>query len=128
MNAKQDRADEANRLLRVIAFCGRRFFNHNGGVSQFSVERDGKVWFTDSYSGRRIYTQHRGRWRGFTNGGTLRTLIEQLRDYIRTGDRPALNLGPWPVHICDGDLWGYGHDMQKVRDAAANIWPQGEAK
>lgn len=36
------------------------------------------------------------------------------------GDREYLTgyLGPWHEWGCDGDLWGYGEDMQLVRDVA----------
>ena len=108
-------------MIEAIAGCGRRFFFHNGVISGFSVDHAGKVWFVDSYSGRRVYTHDKGPWRGFTNGGTLRTLIERLRDFIRTGEQQALGLGPWPAWVCNGDLWGYGSDMQTVRDAARDI-------
>lgn len=51
----------------------------------------------------------------------MRALIEQLRNYIQTGNPQKLSLGPWPKWICDGDLWGYGEDMQQVRDAATRL-------
>lgn len=116
--AKQLRADTANKLIEVIANCGRRFFRHEDVIAGFAVDHRSRIWFTDAYSKRRIYTAYRYEWRGFTNGGTMRTLIEQLRDYIRTGELQRLGLGPWPQWYCDGDLWGYGEAMQQVRDAA----------
>jgi hypothetical protein len=115
------RADTANEFLAVIASCGRRFFRHDDAVYAFSVDERARVWFTDSYSKRRIYTHYPHEWRGFTNGGTMRGLVERLRDYIMTGAPQRLNLGPWPKHYCDRDLWGYGDDMQRVRDAAARL-------
>jgi len=89
-------------------------------VSHFEIIR-GHVYLRDEYRGKLIYTHYAGDWRGFTNGGTMRNLIIHLRDYIRTGAPQKMNLGPWPEWICDGDLWGYGDDMQTVRQAAARL-------
>lgn len=118
---KSERAEIANQLVSAISACGRRFFAHDDRTARFEVDPRGRVWFIDAYSQRRIYTHYRYEWRGFTNGGTLRELIERLRDYIRTGERQRLNLGPWPQCYCDGDLWGYGDDMHTVRSAAARL-------
>lgn len=129
INPKVDRAELCNALLITIGDCGRRFFWHNPRAygdkvsppryAFFSVDR-GRVYFTDDYSQKRIYTHWtRDEWRGFSHGGTLRDLVIALRDFIRTGEpiKPGY-LGPWPAYICDGDLWGYGADMAKVRQAA----------
>ena len=118
---KRMRANRANQFISVIASCGRRFFHYEARVSSFEVDDQGRIWFVDAYSQMRIYTHNRYKWKGFTNGGTIRTLVEDLRDYIRTGERPVLNIGPWPKHLCDGDLWGYGDAMQQVRTAAQNL-------
>lgn len=117
--SKAARAAKANELLVAIAACGRRFFHHDGRVSRFDVDARGRVWFIDKYTQKRIYTHYRYEWHGFSEGGTLRVLIENLRDFIRTGQAPDLGLGPWPAWVCGGDLWGYGEDMQKVQGAAA---------
>lgn len=115
---KKGRAEQASRFLTAIAGCGRKFFAHNGRVSRFEVDDRGRVWFVDSYREHRIYTHYEGRWRGFSEGGTLRSLVCVLRDFIRTGEQQRLHLGPWPDWICNGDLWGYGADMATVRTAA----------
>ena len=118
MNTKAERVECANRFIAEIASCGRRFFSYKGCVSRFKVDGRGRVWFINAYNGARIYTHHLGRWRGFTEGGTLRDLVIHLRDFIRTGTPPKLRLGPFPQWLCDGDLWGYGDDMERVRTAA----------
>lgn len=115
---KKERAEQASRFLTAIASCGRKFFAHNGRVSRFEVDDRGRIWFVDSYRERRIYTHYEGHWRGFSEGGTLRSLVCMLRDYIRTGEQQRIHLGPWPDWICNGDLWGYGADMAIVRTAA----------
>lgn len=121
--ARQARVFVANQLIQVIASHGRRFFHHKNLVSRLELDRRGRVWLIDKYTSAHIYTHYRGNWRGFTEGGTLRNLIEQLRDYImgRRPDLPLELLGPWPKWYCDGDLWGYGDDMAKVRAKAAEL-------
>lgn len=118
VTTKKDRAEQASRFLATIASCGRKFFAHNGRVSRFEVDDRGRIWFVDAYRERRIYTHYEGRWSGFSEGGTLRNLVCKLRDFIRTGEQQRLHIGPWPDLICNGDLWGYGSDMDSVRTAA----------
>ncbi len=116
MSAKAERLAEANRVLKIISKHGRRFFYHKDRTSQFEVDARGMIWFRDSYSDKPIYTHYNGRWRYFSEGGTLRSLVIALRDYIRTGEPISAGwFGPWPEYICDGDLWGYGPSMDDVR-------------
>ncbi|BCD83634.1 hypothetical protein PSm6_00410 [Pseudomonas solani] len=126
--AKQQRAEQVNQVIRIIADHGRRFFFSASHQRYASMEVDerGRVWFVDDYSGKRIYT-HRtpwgGRWRGFTHGGTLRGLVEEFREYIRTGKQlhPGY-LGPERERITDGNIWGYPlEDMQQVRTLAGAL-------
>lgn len=119
MATKAERAEQANRFLAAIAGCGRKFFAHNGRVSRFEVDGRGRIWFVDAYREAKIYTACKwSRWRGFSEGGTLRALVLQLCDFIRSGTPATIHLGPWPDWICGGDLWGYGSDMEQVRQAA----------
>jgi hypothetical protein len=119
---KQDRIKIANELIEVIAAHGRRFFHCDGRVSRLELDHRGRIWFVDSWEGARVYTHSTGRWRKFHNGGTLRRLIEALRDFVMGRDRfPLVHLGPWPGYICDGDPWGYGDEMTAVREKAKAI-------
>lgn len=122
---KLDRARQANRLIEHISQLGRRFFQHQGNVSCFSIAPNGRVWYHDHYSGKAIYTHYSGRWKHFTGGGTLRSLIGGMARFIQTGtpiDLPYYALGPWPGHYCDGDVWGYGwNNMQSIRAAARRL-------
>lgn len=118
MTTKQNRVEMANETLCAIASCGRKFFAHDGRVSRFELDHRGRVWFIDKYTQKRIYTHYRYEWIGFSEGGTLRALVERLRDFIATGRQlPLLVFGPWPEWVCGGDLWGYGEDMEIVRGA-----------
>jgi hypothetical protein len=120
---KSERLQKANALLETIADCGRKFFRHNDLVSRFELDRRGRIWFIDAYRSARIYTHYtRGRWRGFSEGGTLRDLVIALRNYIATGKLiNPVHFGPWPDWYCDGDVWGYGQDMEKVRAKAIEL-------
>lgn len=121
---KLQRAATANQLIKTIAGCGRNFFSYpkQHGISRFEVDPRGRVWFVDGYTGRCIYLHYTYWGRGFSEGGTLRHLINALKRYITLGGPiPASNLGPWAQCICDGDLWGYGADMQQVRDSAVGL-------
>lgn len=131
---RQERIVVANDILRIIAAHGRRFFSQdadrlqrmeNPRISRFEFAANGRLWFIDKHSGRRIFVHYEPRWRGgrwrtFTEGGTLHSLIEALRDYILRGDLGFLrHFGPWQPWVCGGDLWGYGDDMAVVRAAVA---------
>ena len=59
--------------------------------------------------------------RGFSHGGTLRSLIEAMRDYIRFGT---------PIHpeiiapaMSYGDMWGYGAEAAAAVRAEAHQLP-----
>ncbi|MBZ9852841.1 hypothetical protein LB566_03465 [Mesorhizobium sp. CA13] len=133
---KTQRIADANYLILTISIYGRRFFYSPcfNRVARFETTIDGKLWFRDEYTDKRIYVAYRGRWRHFSNGGTLQRIVEDLARYIRTGERvPAGHFGPWPQYICDGDLWGYGEETMTTlrrallpRDCVA--WPVEKAE
>ena len=129
MATKQERLEHANQLIRIIGSHGRRFFYYHVADRYARMElRNGRVYFIDDYSDRAIYihkTAIQSRWRGFSHGGTLRSLVEDMRDYIVHGTRvPA-----WKIVIqqrsatgLDGNIWGYDvASAQAVRDAAYQL-------
>lgn len=119
---KIKRLEAANALITKIASCGRRFFEHKGAVSHLFLDRRGRVWLRDKYSGREVYTHYNGRWRYFTEGGTLQCLIKHLRNFVCRGVLvPRHVLGPWPDWCSEGDPWAYGADMATVRESAATL-------
>ncbi|WP_223483619.1 hypothetical protein [Pseudomonas sp. A-RE-19] len=65
---------------------------------------------------------HHHRWRGFTHGGTLRRLVEEFRDYIRTGTPLSpFYLGP-ERSFDKSNIWGYDQaGMQAVREQAGTL-------
>lgn len=139
--ARTHRLVMANGVIAIIATHGRRFFSENGDrMPRISTPRlsrfdfiDGRLWFTDKYTGKRIFVHYEptvrcGRWRGFSQGGTLQSLVKLLRDYILNGDEGFVGaLGPWPEWMCGGDLWGYGEDMEKVRGEVQRLLRKADA-
>jgi len=127
-SVRLERLKLSNRSLEIIASHGRRFFSTQsdrptyGGperISRFEIGRAGRLWFIDKYTEKPIYVAYRrGDWRGFSDGGTLRSLVCAMADWIggKRSDFPLEHLGPWPTWVCQGDLWGYGDDMHKVRE------------
>jgi hypothetical protein len=124
LDSRNGRLETANRIIEIISEHGRRFFSLNADrrepvypdrISRFEIIKD-RLWFRDKYTGKRIYVLYRaGRWRGFSEGGTLRSLVENLADYILKGAPVRAHFGPWADWICHGDLWGYGDSMADVR-------------
>ena len=124
---KIERTQHANDLIKVISQHGRRFFWNEKAQRTASLELDarGRVWFIDDYSGKRIYIHPVGSregWRSFSHGGTLRSLIEAMRDYITHDTR----LHPEyiaPERMTPGsNIWGYSTEAAKaVREAAYTL-------
>ena len=122
--SKIERTEHANALIKIISQHGRRFFWNEKAqrVASFELDGRGRVWFIDDYNGKRIYTHPTGfgsRWRGFSHGGTLRALIEALREYITHGTQ----LHPEyiaPERMNPGsNIWGYStEEALAVRETA----------
>ena len=123
---KRQRVEQVNQAIRIIADHGRRFF-YSQAVNRYAimeVDARGKVWIIDDYSGKRVFTHETvrgGRWRGFSHGGTLRSLVEAFRDYICTGN--PLNPGYLgPDRFDDSNIWGYDEEgMKAVREQAGSL-------
>lgn len=131
---KERRIEQANKAIDIIASYGRNFFSNydndrrpRRSLSRFMLDESGHLYFVDDYTCAAIYVMYRrGSWHGFSHGGTLRTLVCEMADWI-TGRRekfPQEFLGPWPKWVCgDGDLWGYGlHEMATVREKISHIF------
>ena len=124
---RQLRLQRANALIITISSCGRRFFRQSidGRVSKFEIAENGRLYYRDKYSDRSLpcsHTKSKSWQRHFSEGGTLKSLIEALANYIKTGQpiNPFF-FGPWSPSTCNGDLWGYGDDMVKVREHAQRL-------
>ncbi len=125
-STKQQRCEQVNQAIKIIADHGRRFFwcDTTQRYARMEVDKRGKVWFVDDYSGKRIYTHPTtwgGRWRGFSHGGTLKGLVERFRDYISHGKQLSRScLGP--ERMGDSNIWGYDEQaMRTVREQAGAL-------
>jgi hypothetical protein len=128
MSTKTDRVVHANQLIQAIAAHGRRFFYNSRTDAYARIELDvaGRVWFVDEYRGARIYTHKPGSWNrmGFSGGGTLRDLVDRMREYIVHGTP----IPRWKIVIRqlgkpDEDVWGYGKEAAEAVRAAAFALP-----
>lgn len=122
MSTKTERLEAANRLIQVIASCGREFFKHDGFVARLELSESGRVFFIDYYTKKRIYTHwYCKHWDGFTGGGIMRWLTECLRDFI-TKDKKlfAEYFQPEMPNGFKNPL-GYGDDILKVKKAAIEL-------
>lgn len=121
-SSKEERAKLVNQLVKVIGDHGRGFFRKGENYARIEVDERCRIWWVDDWTQKRIYTHTNHRWLKFSHGGTMRNLVERFRDFVAAGKLlPAHIFGPWPDYLCGGDLWGYGDDMQKVRDAAVRL-------
>lgn len=109
----QARVEKINQFIETIASCGRKFFTHNGVVSHLELSDHGRIYFHDYYTHKRIYTHRKYcRWKGFTSGGTLKSLIEALRDFALKGHVLRAEYfyhGQEHHHV-----WGYDNDAMKI--------------
>jgi hypothetical protein len=104
----RERLGHANKVIRAMSSHGRRFFYHEDRTASLEMDIGGKIWLFDEYSQKRVNTHKQGGWLDFSHGGTLRNIIEALRDYVLTG-KPLP--GAWIGPACGygvGDVWGYG--------------------
>ncbi len=123
MKLRQDRLKRCNGLIQTIASVGRKFF---GGadysrpvlpVAFLELDRRGRVYFHDEYTGRRIYTHWKHKpWNGWNHGGGMQNLIAKLRDYILHGRQLAVVNPTYPkwFNPDGGDMWGYGPEATAI--------------
>lgn len=119
----EQRLETANAIVRVIAKYGRHFFSENSDnrelvenpfISHFKVDKRGELWFVDKYTRKPVLVRLNDRWSGFSDGGTLRSIVQHLAAHIEKGD--PVNIGYFT-----GSYWGYEDDMAKVRDEVAAL-------
>lgn len=128
--SEQERLSAVNEFIKVIASCGRNFLSENSDkrnkvespfISFMEVDKNGKVWYTDRYTKKRIYTHYKYDWRGFSEGGTLRGIVDGLRDFIKRGE--TFRKEYFQADMGNGfkNPWGYGEDMLIVKEAAVRL-------
>lgn len=117
---KVERLAHVNDLIKTISDHGRRFFynERNNRVARMLMGPRGHLYFQDDYTGKAIYVAYQGHWRGFSHGGTLKSLVERLAAYVRTGDCLSID---WigPERFDQSNIWGYAPDaIARCRAAA----------
>lgn len=120
---RQQRTKNANELIGTIASCGRKFFNKRTHVSFFELQEVSRLFYVDGFRGKRVWT-HSRQWfysRNIGEGGTLAAMLRDLQKYIMHGSKLSQNHFYWKPWICNGDLWGYGDDMEIVRKKAVEL-------
>lgn len=122
---KQERLKAANEFIQAIGDCGRRFFwsATNARYARMEFDARGRLWWIDDYSEKRIYmhTSDCARWRGFTHGGTLKSLAKAMRDFVMRGETLSATYFTPREWIGGGHPWGYGDDILKVRDSGLRL-------
>ena len=125
-NLQKKRLENVNQFIREIGSCGRRFFYNAKSDRYARMEMDdrGRVWFVDDFTQERIYTHFRYRpWPGFSNGGTLKRLVEVFRDHVKKGSQ--LNSRYFDINpslYCSGHPWGYPHEIcAELSDKAVHL-------
>lgn len=108
LTTRQERMAVANQVLMALAKSERNFFRNKttGEVSQFTRKGNGAIHFLDNYSKMQVRIVKGKEWPGFTNGGTMRDLVEMLYGYIVDG----VLLNRWyiaPTNDNNYNYWGY---------------------
>lgn len=107
---KGKRLEIANKMIKIISDHGRRFFYSpkNKCIAYFKI-KNGRIYFVDEYSLKEIYLHYKCWHKGFTNGGTLRCLIENLKEYI-------IGRKEFPLYQVEfgGEYWGYSDEEMNI--------------
>lgn len=114
---RAERIDAANAVIEAISDHGRRFFHYRDPatgderVTRIEQTLAGRLVLIDCYTGARVAMVEGRRWKGFTQGGTMRRLVEELVVFIRAGRlvRPGhFALAPTSLgHEPGSNIWGY---------------------
>jgi hypothetical protein len=117
LHAMAGRLAAANQLLAVIAKHGRHFFFSASvpRLASFLFDARMRLHFVDDYTGKAILLPPAGESHdldGFSHGGTMRSLVEHLRDHILLGQLLNREL----IAPANGlrDLWGYGAEAAEA--------------
>lgn len=117
------RVDQINELIKLIANHGRKFFSNGETIANMEKDKNGKIWFVDHYTRRRIYVAYKHEWAGFTSGGTMRALVQAFYKYIKDGTPVSIKALAEPSFYRDGgNVWGYElSEAKKMRELAAKL-------
>lgn len=119
--ARVERLKDVNLLIKIISSHGRRFFwnEKDQRLARMEMDDRGRLWWIDDYRGARVSIEKIGgyehRWQGFSHGGTLKSLVQDMRDYVK---RDQI-ISSWKIAP---DCWGYSPEAAKAtQDAVAAV-------
>ncbi|WP_025784411.1 hypothetical protein [Sporosarcina sp. D27] len=115
--SKQYRVEIVNSLISFISNHGRRFFYTNSNLREENIDsvaymklKNGRIYFVDNYTQDEIAVINGSRgWNSFSDGGTLRALVLDFADFIRTGKDSNGNHGYGELHC---PHWGHSEEIQ----------------
>jgi hypothetical protein len=119
IETRKDRIGIVNEIIKEISDRSRRFFysEKSGNVSKI-IEKNNRLYYVDHYTGNEIYLhapKHK-RWNGFSNGGTMRGLVLDFKEFIMSGDYSNHNNGYGGLYCTN---WGYKEeDMKAIQEKA----------
>ncbi|MER2039695.1 MAG: hypothetical protein ABS944_16230 [Solibacillus sp.] len=124
---KQERLEAINKLIEFISERGRQFFRTKVTVAGELIEIiaemkliNGRVYYIDPYTKKQVTVRDTSiGWDGFSSGGTLRSLVLDFADFIRTGKDTNGNHGYGGLYATG---WGHSEEVQKeIIDYAKEI-------
>lgn len=125
---REERLAVANEFMKVIATCGRRFYSKEDYVGKhphsfLELHKGRYVYFNDWFTGARINIngeEHKD-WRGFTEGGTMKSFTVTLRDFVLHGHRFNRAYFDYQDDY-DRHFWGYDKaSIKKVQNEAYRL-------
>lgn len=121
MSFSEIRLNRVNLLIKFISERGKKFFVHNGVVSEFIVKNEA-LYFYDAYDYCKQLLTRAGHdrilWTLADYGVKVETLLNALTQYIKIGKLCTVKNFQY---LNDTDPWFYGDDMKIVVDKAIVI-------
>lgn len=109
-STKEQRLEIINNLIKFISERGRKFFNTDNNLAYMKL-KNGRIYFVDDYTKNEIAVINNYRdWKGFSHGGTLRALVLDFSEFIRTGKYSNGNNGYGGLYC---PHWGHSVEVQK---------------
>ena len=121
MTEKEKRIEKANKLLKKIASCGRNFFYYGEDKTTAKfILKNNRIYFMDEYTKSEMLAyNYRQLGRKFNQGGTMKALVLDISEWIRTGKYTNGKNGYGGL-FCPH--WGYPEkDMKDIQDYAREL-------
>lgn len=122
---KRQRATRVNNLLKEMSFRGCHLLSTEVQAA-FDVDDRGRVWYTDSYTGKRIYTHYSGSWKDFSLNKASEKFVRELRDHISKGkvlDKNFFDALMKTPNFHQDLTWGYSEeDLASTRRTARKLF------